>query len=69
VSFNNGLVVKCGRRKQHQTTGDADEARSSNIIFDGWSATQFVSSFGRLLAGSFIGERERFGNHTGDDPD
>jgi hypothetical protein len=38
-------------------------------MVDGRPATQFVSSFGRLLEGSFIGERVRLGNRTGDDPD
>jgi hypothetical protein len=62
-------VVKCSRRKRHIVTGDANEARSSNIIFDGGSATEFIQSFGRLLEGCFIGEREGVGSHTGDDPD
>jgi hypothetical protein len=62
----------CGKVQSTKTppaTGDANEARSINIMVNGRPATLFVSSFGRLLESSFIGERARLGNHTGDDPD
>jgi hypothetical protein len=38
-------------------------------MVDGKPATQFVSTFGRLLESSYDGEGTTVGIHTGTDPD